>query len=986
MRLSIAFHVDSVEFTPAVIAGTASLGGSESACLGLARALAARGHRVCIFTTQLHKDAPATDHAGVQWYHSHEITEVSRFVDWDVFVALRLPQVFGANIKANYRILWNQDLMVGEAAKLQVMSTAWAYDEIHYVSGYHRKQWEGLVPELAPIGHVIKNGFDPALVPTDVVKHPNRIIHITRPERALRPLLAMWPALKARVPDAELHLCRYNSMYDATGWGRICAQYDELVAQVNAQVGGITYLGELGKADLYRAIAESAVMWYPGVVDFAETSCVAAIEAQACGTPFVGSAKGALPETAPYSILIEGDADSSEYQRQSIDAVERTLRGYRLVMGDQGVARDVVYGRAHVQSYTYDAIAAEWEAHILDRFAQRVDQHGPQIVARLLHEDNHVAAQALAREMGDAATAEWCQYVIDGKDQVATDYAERALDPRYEMHGNPRTAPVLDLLKGKRKILDLACGNGTFSLLLAEDNPDAHIVGVDYAQGNIDVATQAAAELGLSERVTFICAPAYDFTTHEPTEDIAAIGRAHGPFDGVFVGEFLEHIANVPAFLEAVHSVTVTGARVVTTMPSGPFGELAHRDIPVKKGHVHHFRPDDLAEVFGAQTGLDIAYLDGGMTPRGSEVGHWIVSYDTNGQPVGVLPTAKRCLVTRPKLSLSVGMIVNDTKDIRRCLSSIWQIADEVVLGDTGADPVELARVAEYFPRTRIVPVGAVHDLNGGFSEARNTVLRACTGDWFLWIDSDEELLHADRLWRYLEGGVFVGYGLKQNHLMVDTPNTFDTPIRLFQRLPSIEFYGCIHEQPQMGDCNGDIIPSLQLYDAEIAHIGYVNEDVRREKALRRNLPLLLRDREVFPDRKLGVLLILREALNLGTWAMEAAGGRMTPQAKQYFQQVIALFETHFADPANKYHALARPFYESVVSKVAGAIQVETAFTMQTGGVKQRPKPERFWVRTPDQLDVMLDAKRAEWLKPLQPPPQIDVAPLDVPVVEAAPV
>ena len=59
--LTWGFHIDSVEFTPGVIDNRESLGGSESACLGLARALQARGHRVHIFTTKLHADAPTRD-------------------------------------------------------------------------------------------------------------------------------------------------------------------------------------------------------------------------------------------------------------------------------------------------------------------------------------------------------------------------------------------------------------------------------------------------------------------------------------------------------------------------------------------------------------------------------------------------------------------------------------------------------------------------------------------------------------------------------------------------------------------------------------------------------------------------------------------------------------------------------------------------------------------------------------------------------------
>jgi hypothetical protein len=93
--------------------------------------------------------------------------------------------------------------MIDGPMKLGIMAHAWAYDKVVYVSDFHRRQWEEIVPELAPLGYVTKNGFDPALVPEGVTKAPHRVIHISRPERGLRPLLAMWPALKAKVPDAR---------------------------------------------------------------------------------------------------------------------------------------------------------------------------------------------------------------------------------------------------------------------------------------------------------------------------------------------------------------------------------------------------------------------------------------------------------------------------------------------------------------------------------------------------------------------------------------------------------------------------------------------------------------------------------------------------------------------------------------------------------------------------------------------------------------
>jgi UDP:flavonoid glycosyltransferase YjiC (YdhE family) len=109
VTLSIAFHIDSVLFTPGVIAGRESLGGSESACVGLARALAARGHGVHIFATKLADECVGPDHAGVTWHHAETHDAINKFLEWDVFVALRMVHCFRTKVRARLRILWNQD-------------------------------------------------------------------------------------------------------------------------------------------------------------------------------------------------------------------------------------------------------------------------------------------------------------------------------------------------------------------------------------------------------------------------------------------------------------------------------------------------------------------------------------------------------------------------------------------------------------------------------------------------------------------------------------------------------------------------------------------------------------------------------------------------------------------------------------------------------------------------------------------------------------
>lgn len=1011
MSYTIAFAVDSVQFTKGILAGTESLGGSESACVGLARALATRGHDVHIVTGKIDEDCVGCDAAGVQWHDWRDFPILNQFLDFDVFVSLRMPAVFGANVRAKLRVLWNQDLLNTDQFKQAVMALAWAYDRVVYVSEYHQKQWEGVCPDLKDIGWVTKNGYDPAHVVKDVERHWNRIVHISRPERGLTPLLAMWPKLRERVPDAELTLCRYSSMYDAGGWGQICAQYDRAVEAVNEKVGGITYLGELGKPALYQAIASASIMWYPGVVSFAETSCIAAVEAQANGTPFVGSFKGALPETVPGGVLIPGDAMSSEYQAKAIDAVAQLMDDCRWKRVRYRDLQKV--GKAHVQAgYTFATIAGEWERWIGETFAERYEANKLGILRQLLHYDDHTAALHLVDDIAQDSiesgrwlgpecdppadvveahgAADLCRRVIAGKDHTAENYAERALpDPLAEWDANPRFHEVAPLFAKATNVLDVACGNGSFAIGLAATFTHLKVVGVDYADGNIARAKAAAIEAGVADRVTFYAHPCWDFDTQAPPVDggLASVVAQHGPFDALFCGEFLEHVADAPRLIDSLEQHIQSDAVVAYTCPHGPFGELVGRLTPHYRGHVHHFTHADLTAVFKQKADLHINYFSSQLvTPRGNVCANWIISYRTKaGKKAQARPTDTLVPRLRPKPRLSVGIIThNAEQDILKCLGSVWDLADEIVIGDTGSTDQTKAIAQAFDPHSRkirVIDIPSVQADPDGFSGARNKVLDACTGDWFLWIDADECLMGSTSLWRYLDadGGVYNGFVIRQNHLQLDAPQSFDRPCRLFRRRSDIRFYGCVHEQPQMGDCNTDIQPSLEVLDVQIAHVGYLTEGVRVWKMRARNLPLLERDMARFPDRMLGTVLVMRDLVNLGDMEVAQHGG-LTPRAKQYFGQCVGLWD-RIKDPAHRYYGLGRPFYERAISHTASAFEVEIAMAGKQQGMGElHAQPNRIWVRSFEELQAHiaqeLDAKFRQTMQP---------APLDLEPIAPAP-
>lgn len=86
------------------------------------------------------------------------------------------------------------------------------------------------------------------------------------------------------------------------------------------------------------------------------------------------------------------------------------------------------------------------------------------------------------------------------------------------------------------------------------------------------------------------------------------------------------------------------------------------------------------------------------------------------------------------KLSLSISIIVhNEEKNLERCLSSIADIASEIVIVDSGSNDRTLD-IAE-----RYSALVFIEDWQG-FMKQKNYALSKCTKDWILALDADEEV------------------------------------------------------------------------------------------------------------------------------------------------------------------------------------------------------------------------------------------------------
>jgi 2-polyprenyl-3-methyl-5-hydroxy-6-metoxy-1,4-benzoquinol methylase/glycosyltransferase involved in cell wall biosynthesis len=334
------------------------IGGSETMVVEMAKRLALAGHRVRVFTS--------TGKYGEGVFDGVEYRQTGHLMlggSCDVFIAWRNASILGLAWKADLRLLWVHDVFAGAATHRNLLKA----DRILALSEWHKGFMVGhhnLAPEHV---RVTRNGIDLSRFDEVVERNPHKMVYSSSPDRGLPALLAMWPKIRERVPDAELHV-----FYGFDNWEKAAlSRGDEaqlrairqLVDRMHAlSTEGVVYRGKVDQKTLAREFLSAGVWGYP--TWFSETSCLTAMEAQAAGLRIVTSAIAALEETAGYEhcVLLEGDWLSEPYQTAFIEEVERALTAPERAWtkeGDWMHAREEIQARAR-RDFGLDALAADW--------------------------------------------------------------------------------------------------------------------------------------------------------------------------------------------------------------------------------------------------------------------------------------------------------------------------------------------------------------------------------------------------------------------------------------------------------------------------------------------------------------------------------------------------------------------------------------------------------------------------------------------------
>ncbi len=187
---------------------------------------------------------------------------------------------------------------------------------------------------------------------------------------------------------------------------------------------------------------------------------------------------------------------------------------------------------------------------------------------------------------------------------------------------------------------------------------------------------------------------------------------------------------------------------------------------------------------------------------------------------------------------LSLSMIVkNEESYLKDCLESVKEIADEIVIADTGSTDNTIKIAEEY--NAKIFSFDWIND----FSAARNFALSKCSGNWILYLDADERLSKdsIDEIKEIIsrKENLAVKCIVKSIDSEYSRDNSMTFP-RLFRNNPKLKFTGRVHEQIESSikELNYKTIDS----GIEIIHLGYnVSGEAKKSKAYR-NLNLLLEE------------------------------------------------------------------------------------------------------------------------------------------------
>jgi len=705
-------------------------------------------------------------------------------------------------------------------------------------------------------------------------------------------------------------------------------------------------------------------------------NCISVVEAMACGAPVITTDGFALPETClDAARLIPSRPRDAEYREEFI---KQTLE----IVHDDGAFKAMQKrGYERAAQLDWREVAEEWDQFFHAFFEERFVVKRKRICEKLIYDSDLVVANKLAHEYPEElaeeleltdtllknAYTEPERYSLKEDEQIGEQWEQIT---RFEIVAK-------QVPEDAKTLLDVGCNIGMLFAWIEKMRDDLVMTGIDSSEDLIRKARDFAAK--------YLKRPGQLILRNMRVQDVTE------QYDVVTCCETLEHIIETEGFVDQLERVCKPGGKIILTVPYGPWEAISfheERKAYIRE-HVHHFIARDLYDLFGEKKKFGFEFMtgagSGNVSPHGGELcGNWTVVWVNDPKRgIGEIDYEHKVKTCRPYQKIACSVIVKNEEDnILGCIKPILPIVDTLVIYDTGSKDrtVELAEsltAHRFMPKVKIVR-GEWRD-DEGFDWARNQALaHAGDRDWDMWQDADERLVNGHALRKYTHGVLFPGYILKQVHMMLDMHNQADNPVRLFRNDGTVRFFGSIHEHPEH-EINCPLEPMLTLPDVEYEHHGYPTEAIRREKCVKRNLPLLALDRKKYPARYVGMIFLQRDYIHIGQYYLAANGGKLNDTALMYFRTVVDIYWSVFRafeydSYRRRWWAYSWTFYQEALKIISTAglspfddkllqcpFEIALALGGAFGGLESTPQLARRWFSTKDEYNEWA-VKQAEEL------------------------
>jgi len=253
-------------------------------------------------------------------------------------------------------ILWTgHDVNQPSVASLKDPEERGCWDKFIFVS-----IWQSICYQKAFgiwSSHVLRNAISPFF--EQITKRPLKLTaptfaYTSTPFRGLDVLLLAFPTIHKAFPESRLKIFSAMNIYN------IPNKVDAFTAlyELAKVLPGVEYIGPVEQKQLAVELADVDILAYPN--RFAETSCIAAMEAMGAGCLIYTSNLGALPETlANFGLLTEVPPDTAIHAKLFADVTIGATRAAITVPQaiEERIKAQQEYVREH---YTWKKRALEW--------------------------------------------------------------------------------------------------------------------------------------------------------------------------------------------------------------------------------------------------------------------------------------------------------------------------------------------------------------------------------------------------------------------------------------------------------------------------------------------------------------------------------------------------------------------------------------------------------------------------------------------------